>query len=109
MTFQSKHDCERWRSQMGLSVQIVNVTKNKQHDMFGGKQKTYIVTYRTDQQQYSPQSMPAQAPAPPTPQQPAPYSPDVTEQIRKLAELRDQGILTDEEFQSKKKELLSKL
>ena len=32
-----------------------------------------------------------------------------TEQIRKLAELRDQGILTDEEFQSKKKELLSKL
>jgi len=53
--------------------------------------------------------MPAQAPAPPTPQQPAPDSPDVTEQIRKLAELRDQGILTDEEFQSKKKELLSKL
>lgn len=34
---------------------------------------------------------------------------DVTEQIRKLAELRDQGTLTDEEFEAKKAELLSRL
>ena len=32
-----------------------------------------------------------------------------TEQIKKLAELKEQGILTDEEFQSKKTELLSKI
>lgn len=31
---------------------------------------------------------------------------DVTEQIKKLAELRDTGILTDEEFSDKKKQLL---
>jgi len=31
---------------------------------------------------------------------------DVAEQIRKLAELRDEGILTEEEFAAKKKQLL---
>jgi uncharacterized membrane protein YeaQ/YmgE (transglycosylase-associated protein family) len=34
---------------------------------------------------------------------------DVTEQIRKLSELRDEGALTDEEFEAKKRELLSRL
>ena len=34
---------------------------------------------------------------------------DVTEQIRKLGELHDQGILTDDEFETKKRELLAKL
>ncbi len=35
--------------------------------------------------------------------------PDVTEHIAKLAALRDQGILTDEEFATKKAELLARL
>src|SRR5436190_9232528 len=34
---------------------------------------------------------------------------DVTEQIRQLGELRDQGVLTDEEFEAKKRDLLSRL
>jgi uncharacterized membrane protein YeaQ/YmgE (transglycosylase-associated protein family) len=34
---------------------------------------------------------------------------DVTEEIRKLGDLHDQGVLTDEEFEAKKRELLSKL
>jgi uncharacterized membrane protein YeaQ/YmgE (transglycosylase-associated protein family) len=34
---------------------------------------------------------------------------DVTEQIRTLSELRDEGALTDEEFEAKKAELLSRL
>jgi uncharacterized membrane protein YeaQ/YmgE (transglycosylase-associated protein family) len=33
----------------------------------------------------------------------------VTDQLRKLAELRDAGVLTDEEFESKRQELLAKL
>jgi putative oligomerization/nucleic acid binding protein len=37
---------------------------------------------------------------------PAPVAPDPTEQIKNLAELRDQGILTEEEFTAKKKQLL---
>ena len=34
---------------------------------------------------------------------------EITEQIRKLGELHDQGVLTDEEFNAKKAELLSRL
>ena len=62
------------------------------------------------------QSAYAQQPAPPPPQyaQPAPPPPaaappaadDPYEQIRKLAELKDAGILTDEEFAKKKAQLL---
>jgi predicted Zn-dependent peptidase len=41
---------------------------------------------------------------------PAPAAqPDVFEQLRKLAELRDAGIVTAEEFDAKKAELLSRL
>jgi Bacterial PH domain/Short C-terminal domain len=36
-------------------------------------------------------------------------SPDVAEQIRKLAQLRDEGLVTDEEFESKRTELLAKM
>ena len=32
--------------------------------------------------------------------------PDYTEELTKLASLRDQGILTDEEFEAKKKQIL---
>ena len=49
----------------------------------------------------------AAAPAP-AQAAPAPSAPSDTtvEQIKPLAELRDQGILTEEEFSSKKKKLL---
>lgn len=46
----------------------------------------------------------AAAPPPPSAAQP-----DVAEQLTKLATLRDQGILTDEEFTTKKAELLKRL
>jgi Short C-terminal domain len=39
----------------------------------------------------------------------APEGVDVTEQIAKLATLRDQGILTEDEFASKKAELLARM
>lgn len=38
--------------------------------------------------------------------EPEPVQEDVADQIRKLAALRDEGLLTEEEFASKKKELL---
>ena len=43
-----------------------------------------------------------------TPQQNTPQ-PDIPEQIEKLAQLRDKGIITEEEFQTKKADLLSRL
>lgn len=39
----------------------------------------------------------------------SPLLQDIPEQIRKLAELRDQGILSETEFEIKKKELLAKM
>ena len=55
-----------------------------------------------------PQAPPAPAPEPP-PAPATPEPPDVLEQIRKLAELRDAGALTDEEFNAKKSDLLGRL
>jgi hypothetical protein len=55
-------------------------------------------------------SAPAAAPASAAPSQPAAASGDaVIEQIRKLGELRDAGLLTPEEFEAKKAELLGRL
>jgi predicted RNA-binding Zn-ribbon protein involved in translation (DUF1610 family) len=43
------------------------------------------------------------------PQKPQTAPIDVTEQIKKLGELRDQGLLTEQEFDSKKQELLARM
>jgi Short C-terminal domain len=37
---------------------------------------------------------------------PAPAEPDLAGQLQELAKLKDQGILTEEEFQAKKKQIL---
>jgi hypothetical protein len=52
---------------------------------------------------------PHQPPVPKTPQQAAAAPSTVPEEIRNLAELRDSGILTEAEFQTKKGELLSRM
>jgi hypothetical protein len=52
---------------------------------------------------------PPMAPAPPAPAPPAPSAPpadDPVEQRRKLAEIKDAVILTEEEFAAKKAEIL---
>ena len=50
----------------------------------------------------APEVAPAGAPAPAAPA----LSDDVYEQLKKLGELREAGILTDEEFQAKKTQIL---
>jgi hypothetical protein len=42
-------------------------------------------------------------------QEPQTATIDVTEQIKKLGELRDQGLLAEQEFDSKKQELLARM
>ena len=51
----------------------------------------------------------APAPEPAVQLSSAERAPDIVEQIRKLGELRDAGLLTKEEFETKKAELLSRI
>ena len=50
------------------------------------------------------QAPPPEAAAAPAPAAPAP--PDDIAQIQQLATMKDQGLLTEEEFQAKKKQIL---
>ena len=80
----------------GNKAQIENVDKQM------GKQLTDSVRDRIN----SPSSAQA-ATSPATP--PAAGGDDVIEQIRKLKELHEAGVLTDEEFSAKKAELLNRI
>jgi hypothetical protein len=53
----------------------------------------------------SPRDQPAAQSAEPTPS-PAASEPDYVSELERLAQLRDQGIITDEEFEAKKKQIL---
>ncbi|TCC54290.1 hypothetical protein E0H73_39610 [Kribbella pittospori] len=82
----------------GNKAEIVNVQKTD------GKAITDAVRARlTNGVQSSP--VPDQTPSPTG----AEGKPDVYEQLAKLGELRNAGVLTDEEFETKKAELLSRI
>jgi len=53
------------------------------------------------------QAVPSSEPAPPSVE--AAPSADIPNQLRQLAELRDKGIITEDEFEAKKKDLLSRM
>jgi hypothetical protein len=52
------------------------------------------------------QAAQAQQPPPPPPPAAAPAEDELVTQLKQLAELKDQGILTEEEFSAKKAQLL---
>ena len=58
-----------------------------------------------DQAAYDQQVAQQQAYAPPPPA-PEPAAPDYAAELAQLAQLKDQGILTEEEFEAKKKQIL---
>ena len=64
-----------------------------------------------EQAQYAQQAPPPQysepAPPPPPPPPPPAAAPDPIAQLKQLAELRDQGILTDAEFEAQKAKILA--
>ena len=57
-----------------------------------------------DQEQYDQQMAAQQQYAAPAPAEPA--APDYAAELEQLAQLKNQGILTDEEFEAKKKQIL---
>jgi hypothetical protein len=58
---------------------------------------------RRQQQRYAAEEQPAYAPEQPAA---APEEPEYMAELEQLAQLRDQGILTPEEFEAKKKQIL---
>ena len=58
------------------------------------------------QQQYQEPPPPAYAPPPPPPP-PADDAPDMLDQLQKLGELRDAGVLTEAEFAAQKAKILA--
>jgi len=68
----------------------------------------YLQMEANDQRRF--RGMPGNQPgAPGAPAAPAPPVLSVPEQLEKLSELRDRGVITDEEFQAKKTELLGRM
>jgi hypothetical protein len=61
------------------------------------------------QQQYQEPPPPAYAPPPPPPPPPPPADdgPDMLDQLQKLGELRDAGVLTEAEFAAQKAKILA--
>jgi hypothetical protein len=66
----------------------------------GQAQPGYMAPVEPSQQQYYEQAPPPQYGGPQQPE------PDLTDQLRQLAQLRSEGILTDEEFTQQKAKLL---
>ena len=63
------------------------------------QQQKYAAQDAEAQQQQAPQQVVYE-------QAPAPAAPDVSDELTKLAQLHQQGILTDEEFAAKKAQIL---
>ena len=71
-------------------------TSRRQMAMYGNQGGGYDQGYD--------EPAPQQSYAPPPPA--APAEPDYVEELGKLARLRDQGVITDEDFEAKKKQIL---
>jgi Short C-terminal domain len=61
---------------------------------------------RQDEEAYERELAAQQAYAAPPPAAPAPAEPDYVAELEKLAQLKAQGIITEEDFEAKKKQIL---
>ena len=87
----------------GTATAVSNRVSRRQ----AGRWQTQADAQAYQEQQYAPPPQQQYAPPPPPPPPAAPDSGDLIEQLQKLAALRDQGILTDAEFEAQKAKLLA--
>jgi hypothetical protein len=89
-------------------VGIFDTTRDENAVVFGKKQQPAFeaIKQAVEQKMHEIRSGRMQQPVQQTPQQ---AQPDIPQQIQKLAQLKDQGILTEEEFNRKKSELLARM
>ena len=78
-------------ARVGVGVGVAGRVQHRQQQKFAAQ----------DQQAYEEQA----AAAPPPPAAPA-AAPDYTAELEKLAKLRDEGVISAEDFDAKKKQLL---
>jgi hypothetical protein len=78
------------------------VQQGREEDAYQNQQIEDLQAQQGQQQQYAP-------PPPPGPPAPAPnqgISPEAMDQLKQLADLKSQGILTDDEFNAQKAKIL---
>jgi hypothetical protein len=80
----------------GTATAVSNRVSRRQANRWGAQEEEQYAQQQQQQQQYQQQ-------APPPPQAPAP---DPIAQLKELADLHSQGILTDEEFAVQKSKIL---
>jgi Short C-terminal domain/Domain of unknwon function (DUF3824) len=87
----------------GTATAVSNRVSRRQANRWADQEQAQ----NAQQAQYAPQPQYyEQAPPPPPPPPPA-AAPDPIAQLKQLAELRDQGILTDAEFDAQKAKILA--
>ena len=78
----------------GTATAVSNRVSRRQANRWASQEEQQYAQQQYAQQQYAP------------PPQPAPAAPDPVEQLKDLAELKAQGILTDAEFEAQKARIL---
>ena len=86
----------------GTAIAVSNRVSRRQANRWSAQQEPAP----PPQQQYQEPPPPAYAPPPPPPP-PADDGPDMLDQLQKLGELRDAGVLTEAEFAAQKAKILA--
>ncbi len=89
----------------GTATAVSNRVSRRQANRWSQQEQAPPPQYAQPQPQYA-QPQPQYAPPPPPPPPPAPPV-DTVAQLQGLAQLRDQGILTDAEFNAQKAKILA--
>jgi hypothetical protein len=86
----------------GTATAVSGRVQRRQAEKFAGRDAQIAA----DRQQAYEQQTYQQQPAPPQPAPAQPAGGDVVAQLKGLADLRDQGVLTEEEFAAQKAKIL---
>jgi hypothetical protein len=93
----------------GTATAVSNRVSRRQYNRWAQQGDPYATEpagYSQPPQQYAPQQYAPQQYAQPAPPAPSQSGPDRIEQLKSLADLKAQGILTDEEFAAEKARIL---
>ena len=92
----------------GTATAVSNRVSRRQAGRWAAQDQQQYESQQYQQQQYQQQQYQQPAPPPPPPSAPADSgTDDMIEQLQKLGQLRDAGVLTDAEFEAQKAKLLA--